>query len=70
MGRKSHFTIRKFDSLEAMKAEEIAYWQKRSGYERINAVSELTIEAYRLKDPTFDVPRLQRTLVHLQRPKG
>ena len=70
MDRKSRFPIRKFESLEAMKAEEFAYWQQRPDHERIEAVSELTIEAYRLKDPTFDVPRLQRTLVHLQRPQG
>ena len=69
MDRKSRFPIRKFESLEAMKAEEFAYWQQRPDYERIDAVSELTIDAYRLKDPTFNVRRLQRTLVHLQRPQ-
>ena len=70
MTEKARFPVRKFDSLEAMKAEEYEYWQQRPDHERIEAVSELTIEAYRLKDPTFDVPRLQRTLVHLQRTQG
>ena len=68
--RKARFPIRKFKSLEAMKAEEYAYWQQRPDYERIAAVSELTLELYRLKDPSIDVSGLQRTLVHLQRPQG
>ncbi len=70
MDRRSRFPVRKFESLEAMKAEEYEYWQHRPDYERIGAVSELTTEAYRLKDPAFNVPRLQRTLVHLQRTQG
>ena len=68
MDKKSRFPIRKFDSLEAMKDEEYRYWQGRPASERIAAVSEITTEAYRLKDPAFNVFRLQRTLIAVQRP--
>jgi hypothetical protein len=68
MDKKSRFPIRKFDSLEAMKDEEYRYWQGRPARDRIAAVSEITTEAYRLKDPTLNVSRLQRTLVVVQRP--
>jgi len=68
MDRKLRFPIRKFDSLEAMKDEEYQYWQGRSARERIAAVSEITTEAYRLKEPAINVSRLQRTLVSVQRP--
>lgn len=68
LDRKSRFPIRKFDSLEAMKDEEYRYWQGRPASERIAAVSEITTEAYRLKEPAINVSRLQRTLVAVQRP--
>jgi hypothetical protein len=68
MDRKARFPIRKFESLEAMKDEEYQYWQGRPARERIAAVSEITTEAYRLKDPAINVSRLQRTLVAVQRP--
>ena len=51
-----------------MKDEEYQYWQGRPARERIAAVSEITTEAYRLKDPAINVSRLQRTLVAVQRP--
>ena len=67
MDRKSRFEIRRYESLEAMKADEYAYWQQRPGHERIAVVSEITSEAYGLKVLRPDVRRLQRTLVHLKR---
>ncbi len=67
MDKKSLFTIRKFDSLDALKDEEYRYWQGRPACERLAAVSELTTEAYRLKDPSVNVSRLQRTIVAVQR---
>jgi hypothetical protein len=70
MDKKSRFPIRKFDSLEAMKDEEYRYWQQRPASERIAAVSEITTELYRLKDPAFHVSRLQRALVAVQREQG
>ncbi len=68
--RKSRFPIRKYDSLETMKDEEYRYWQQRPASERMAAVSEITTEMYKLKDPSFHVPRLQRTLVAVQRTQG
>ena len=62
-------TILTFTSFGAMKAEEYRDWQKRPAHERMGAVSEITLATYALKDATRDVRRLQRTLVHLQRPE-
>jgi hypothetical protein len=58
-------TIRKYTSLDKMKADEYRYWQSRPVDERINAVSELTQEQYEMKG--IHVPRLQRTLVRFER---
>ena len=52
-----------------MKADEYRYWQSRSVQERMDAVVELTLAMYAMKGTAPDVPRLQRTLVHLQRPQ-
>lgn len=62
-------TVRIFESHTDMKAEEYRYWQSRPVHERMDAVAELTIAAYKMKDLDFNVQRLQRTLVVLQRPK-
>jgi len=67
MDRKARFPIRRHESLESMKDEEYRYWQGRPASERLAAVSEITTEMYKLKDPSFHVSRLQRTLVALQR---
>jgi hypothetical protein len=58
-------TIRKYTSLDEMKADEYRYWQSRPVHERVNAVSELTQEQYEMKG--INVPRLQRTLVRFER---
>ncbi len=70
MDRRARFPIRKYESLEAMKDEEYRYWQGRPSSERMAAVSEITTEMYKLKDPAFHVQRLQRTLVAVQRAQG
>ena len=62
-------TLRVYDNLDEMKAEEYRYWQSRPVHERMDAVMELTLAAYALKGEAPDVPRLQRTLVCLQRPQ-
>lgn len=59
--------IRKYTSFDEMKADEYRYWQSRPVYERVQAVSELTQEHFAMKGGVADVPRLQRTLVRLQR---
>jgi hypothetical protein len=60
--------IRRYDSLEAMKAAEYRAWQRLPPRDRIRAVMDITVAAYALKGQVLDVPRLQRTLVRLQRP--
>jgi hypothetical protein len=62
-------TIRVYDSLDEMKADEYRYWQSRPVHERMDAVAELTLALYAMKEPAAGVPRLQRTLVRLQRPR-
>jgi hypothetical protein len=63
-------TIRKYTDFDEMKADEYRYWQSRPVHERVAAVSELTQEHYALKGKVPDVPRLQRTLVRLERAPG
>jgi hypothetical protein len=63
-------TIRKFSGVngfEELKAEEYRYWQGRPLYERIAAVSELTQALYEMKGAVQRVPRLQRTVVRIER---
>ena len=60
-------TIRIFDSHREMKAQEYRYWQSRPAHERMDAVTELTIAAYKLKDPDFHVRPIEQTLVILDR---
>ena len=59
--------IRKYTSHKEMKADEYRYWQSRPVYERTDAVSELTQEHYSMKGEAPDVPRLQRTLIRVER---
>ena len=60
-------TIRKYNTFEEMKADEYRFWQSRPVHERIKAVSELTQEHYAMKGAIPNVPRLQRTLVRIER---
>lgn len=62
-------TLRKYTSFEDLKADEYRYWQSRPVHERMDAVAELTLAAYALKEATRDVRRLQRVVVCLQRPQ-
>ena len=60
-------TIRRYAGFDEMKADEYRYWQSRPVYERTDAVSELTQEHYAMKGEAPDVPRLQRTLIRVER---
>ena len=60
-------SIRKYTSLDEMKADEYRYWQSRPVHERLDAVAELTEEGYKLKGLGPDAFRLQRTLVRFER---
>ncbi|MGA3015500.1 MAG: hypothetical protein ABSF62_00170 [Bryobacteraceae bacterium] len=61
--------IRTYASFDEMKADEYRYWQSAPVEERMDAVAEITLATYAMKGAASDVPRLQRTLVHLQRPR-
>lgn len=65
-------TIRKYSgatAFEEAKADEYRYWQSRPAQERLEAIAETTLMQYAMKGEVQGVPRLQRTLVHLQRPQ-
>ena len=62
-------TIRKYTSLDEMKADEYRYWQSRPVHERVAAVWELTEIGYKMKGLGPDAFRLQRTCVRLERPR-
>jgi hypothetical protein len=70
MDRAQRFSIRRYTSLDAMKADEYQYWQSRPAYERLAATSELSSEAYRIKDPTANVSDTMRWqgVLHANRP--
>jgi len=63
-------TLRRYTSLDEMKADEYRYWQSRPAYERIDAVEELNLAARAIKglEPETDVPRLQRPFVRVPCP--
>jgi hypothetical protein len=61
--------IRTYSSHEDLKADEYREWQRLPVSERMKAVAVLTLAAYQMKETAPDVRRLQRTLVHLQRPE-
>jgi hypothetical protein len=42
-------TLRRFEGLADQKADEYRYWHSRPAHERLTAVSELSIEGYKLK---------------------
>jgi hypothetical protein len=59
--------MRKYASLDEMKADEYRYWQSRPAHERIAAIEELTKEVYSMKGMGPDAFRLQRTVVRFER---
>ena len=63
--RSLNLTVRKYTHFADIKADEYRYWQSRPVHERLDAVSELTTDQYAMKG--VHVPRLQRTLVRLER---
>jgi hypothetical protein len=62
--------LRKYTSLDEMKADEYRYWQSRPACERLDAVEEMVEAAYAIKGRKVrtDVPRSQRPLVRLPIP--
>jgi len=62
--------LRKYTSLDEMKADEYRYWQSRPAHERLDAVKEMVAAAYALKGWKMepDVPRSQRPFVRLRCP--
>jgi hypothetical protein len=61
--------ICKHANLDALKTDEYRNWRELPAHERMKVVVEITLAPYQMKELTPDVARLQRTLVHLQRPE-
>ena len=59
-------TIRIYAGHKEMKADEYRYWQSRPVHERMDAVAQITLAIYAMKGAA-DVPRLQGSLVRVQR---
>ena len=56
---------------DEVKAEEYRYWQSRPVHERMEAVSELSLTMYGIKGTVQDAPKMERTLVRVERlPSG
>jgi thiamine pyrophosphokinase len=64
---KPNFAVRRFDSLDEMKAEEYRYWQSQPDYARLQAVTDITRAAFALQDQAIIGRRLQRTLSRVRR---
>jgi hypothetical protein len=60
--------ITRYNSLQALKADEYRLWQRLPGSERIRAVMDLNMDLYGLKGHGAEPPRLQRTLIRMRRP--
>jgi hypothetical protein len=62
-------TIRKYTSFDEAKADEYRYWQSRPLHERMDEVARLSLAMYATKGAGSDVPKLDKTLVRIERPK-
>lgn len=62
-------SVTRYADLEAMKSAEYQAWQRVPARERLRAVMDLTLALYALQGYP-DVPRLQRSLVRIKRPRG
>jgi len=60
-------TIKRYASPELIKITGYRDWQRLPASDRIRAVSDITWAAYALNGHAADAPRLQRTLVRVQR---
>jgi hypothetical protein len=67
MDRASRFPIRRYARLDEMKADEYAYWQEQPAYARMEAVTDMTLTAFGIKQSRQHAPRLQRIIQHIKR---
>jgi hypothetical protein len=65
--QNTRWTLRRFTSLDAMKAEEYAYWQSRPIRERLAAGAELSAQGYAVADQASHVSRLRTIARRLKR---
>ena len=70
MNEPKKFEIKRYSDHEAMHRDQLRYWQSRPASERLQAISDISLVAYQLKNGGRDVPRLQRTLRRIERTEG
>lgn len=61
-------TIRKFTNFDELKDEEYRYWQSVPPSERIAAIFDHSVDAYRMKGIAADGQGLKRIIVRFERP--
>ena len=67
---RSDWVIRKFNSHEAMRRQQIRDWQKLTGAERRSAAWELVLDYWAGRGRSPDELGLQRTTTSIQRAGG
>jgi hypothetical protein len=65
--RAMRFPLKRYTSLDAMKADEYRYWQEQPAQKRAEATAQLSADGYNKGRQSRHVPRLQRPLVRLER---
>ena len=65
--QNQRFALRRFASLDEMKADEYCYWQSRPAHERLAATSEISASLYGMTNGELDAPRLRGSLVCVER---
>ena len=64
---RSHWVVRKCESLDEMEFAHVEEWQKVSGSERANAAWDMVVEAWKLKKRNPNELRFQRTVKCVKR---
>ena len=59
-----------YNSFDEMKDAELRDWQALPAHERMRAVAEMALAAWRMKEPTAELSQMDKNLAHLPRPKN
>ena len=65
--RAKRYTLKRYKSLDQMKADEYAYWQSQPNWVRMQAVAELSSAYYKFKKKPVRVQKLQRPALSVER---
>jgi hypothetical protein len=65
--RAKRYTLKRYKSLDQMKADECAYWQSQPNWVRMQAVADLSSAYYKFKKQPVRVQKLQRPALNIER---